>query len=125
MKGVRDLVVIVTNRLSVNEAYTIDFEERFKERLHLVDQSPGFIRNEVHRPQPMRFDHESGKMVSQPEQKGYYEVKTWWQSLADFEAWVASDAFRKAHANRPPKDMFNEPSKLIIHEIVTSSDLDV
>ena len=118
------MVVIVTNRLSVNEAYSIDFEDRFKKRVHLVDQSPGFIRNEVHRPTPKKFDRETGTFVQDAEQTGFYEVKTWWRSFEDFQAWVNSDMFKQAHADRPPKDMFSGPSKILVHEIVTSTDLD-
>ena len=58
--------VIVTNRIPVNDAYKIDFEERFKERIGLVDSSPGFIRNEVHRPAPMRYDRDSGQWAPDP-----------------------------------------------------------
>lgn len=123
LNGVMRMVVIVTNRLSVNEAYAIDFEDRFKKRVHLVDQSPGFIRNEVHRPKPMKFEHETGVFIDDPDQTCFYEVKTWWQSFADFQAWVNSDMFKEAHANRPPKDMFTGPSKILVHEIVTSTDI--
>ena len=110
-------MIVVTNRMSVAEGYEIDFEDRFKNRAHLVDQSPGFIRNEVHRPRPMKFDHESGKFVEDPEQQGYYEVKTWWRSMEDFEAWTKSDSFAEAHKNRPPKEMFRGPGKLEVHEV--------
>jgi hypothetical protein len=43
--------------------HEIDFEDRFKRRVHLVDRHPGFVRNEVHRPKPMRFDHERGGWI--------------------------------------------------------------
>ncbi|MFN3200322.1 MAG: antibiotic biosynthesis monooxygenase family protein [Bradymonadia bacterium] len=117
------MTVVVTNRIPVNEGHEIDFEDRFRNRIHLVDQSPGFIRNEVHRPRPMKFDHETGGWVKDDEKQGYYEIKTWWKSMADFVAWTRSDFFRQAHANRPPKDMFAGPSEIVIHEIVTSTDL--
>ena len=90
--------------------------------VHLVDQAPGFIRNEVHRPRPMRFDHESGQFVDDPTAEGYYEVKTWWRSMDDFVAWTRSDAFAEAHANQPPKEMFRGPSKLDVHEVFLSTD---
>lgn len=118
-------MIVVTNRIPVSEGYESDFEERFSRRVHLVDQAPGFVRNEVHRPRPMKFDHESGSFVPDPDSPGYYEVKTWWKSLADFEAWTQSAAFAEAHKNRPPKEMFSGPSKLIIHEVFLSTDLDV
>jgi heme-degrading monooxygenase HmoA len=118
-------MIVVTNRIPVAEGYQIDFEDRFKKRVHLVDKAPGFVRNEVHRPRPMKFDHGSGGFVPDAEKQGYYEVKTWWRSVADFEAWTRSPAFAEAHNSRPPKEMFAGPSVLEIHEILTSTDLDV
>lgn len=117
-------MIVVTNRIPVAEAYRIDFEERFRKRVHLVDRSPGFVRNEVHRPRPMKFDHETGAWRDDPSEPGCYEVKTWWRSLEDFVAWTKSPAFAEAHANRPPKEMFTGPSKLEIHEVFLSTDTD-
>jgi heme-degrading monooxygenase HmoA len=118
-------MIVVTNRIPVAEGYEIDFEDRFKKRVHLVDQSPGFVRNEVHRPKPMKFDHESGGFVPNPEEQGYYEVKTWWRTMDDFVAWTRSPSFAEAHKNRPPKEMFAGPNKLEVHEVFTSTDLEV
>jgi heme-degrading monooxygenase HmoA len=115
-------MIVLTNRMSVAEGFQIDFEDRFKKRAHLVDRAPGFIRNEVHRPRPVRFDHESGRFVPDPENPGFYEVKTWWRSMEDFEAWTKSPAFAEAHANRPPKEMFSGPSKLDVHEVFLSTE---
>lgn len=115
-------MIVVTNRIGVSEGFESEFEERFKKRAHLVDRSPGFIRNEVHRPRPMKFDHESGQFVDDPEQEGFYEVKTWWEDLQSFEDWTKSPAFAEAHKNRPPKDMFRGPSSLTIHEVFLSTD---
>ncbi|HEX9621342.1 MAG TPA: antibiotic biosynthesis monooxygenase [Polyangiaceae bacterium] len=115
-------MIVVTNRIPVAEGHEIDFEDRFRNRVHLVDKSPGFVKNEVHRPRPMKFDHESGRFVPDPDDQGYYEVKTWWRTLEDFEAWTKSDAFAEAHKNRPPKEMFAGPSKLEIHEVFLSTD---
>ena len=117
-------MIVVTNRMSVSEGHETDFEDRFRKRVHLVDQSPGFIRNEVHRPRPMKFDHEKGGFVDDPSQEGFYEVKTWWRSMEDFEAWTRSESFAEAHKNRPPKDMFAGPSKLLVHKVFLSTDLD-
>ncbi len=115
-------MVVVTNRIPVAEGHEADFEERFSKRRHLVDQAPGFIRNEVHRPTPVRFDHETGRFVPNPDAEGYYEVKTWWRSFADFEAWTKSASFAEAHQNRPPKEMFRGPNVLEVHEVFSSTD---
>lgn len=110
-------MIVVTNRIPVAEGHEIDFEDRFRNRAHLVDESPGFIRNQVLRPRPVRFDHESGGWVDAPEKESYYEVKTWWSSFEDFVAWTKSPSFREAHANRPPKEMFSGPNVLEVHEV--------
>jgi len=117
-------MIIVTNRIPVADAHAIDFEDRFKRRVHLVDKAPGFIRNEVHRPKPMKFDHAQGGFVPDPEREGYYEVKTWWRTLEDFTAWTRSPSFAEAHRNQAPKEMFRGPSILEIHELLTSTDLE-
>ena len=118
-------MIVVTNRIPVSEGHEADFEDRFKKRVHLVDQSPGFVRNEVHRPRPMTFDRDSGTWNDDPEGEGYYEVKTWWRTLEDFVSWVHSPSFREAHANRPPKEMFRGANVLEVHEVFTSTDLDL
>ncbi|HET6335757.1 MAG TPA: antibiotic biosynthesis monooxygenase [Polyangiales bacterium] len=118
-------MIVVTNRIPVAEGHQIDFEDRFKKRVHLVDQAPGFIRNEVHRPRPMKFDHTAGGFVPDPTREGYYEVKTWWRTLEDFTAWTRSPAFAEAHRNQAPKEMFRGPNVLEIHEVMTSTDLEV
>lgn len=117
-------MVVVTNRIPVAEGYEPEFEERFSKRVHLVDQSPGFIRNEVHRPRPVRFSRETGTWEPDPDAQAYYEVKTWWRSFDDFVAWTKSPAFAEAHRNRPPKEMFAGPNQLIVHEVFLSTDLD-
>lgn len=116
------LMIVVTNRIPVASGHEIDFEDRFRNRVHLVDQAPGFVRNEVHRPRPVRFDHESGGFIDDPDSEGSYEVKTWWKSLEDFVAWTRSPAFAEAHANRPPSGMFRGPSVIEVHEVFLSTD---
>lgn len=115
-------MIVVTNRIPVAEGHEIDFEDRFRNRIHLVDRAAGFIRNEVHRPRPVRFSHEAGGFVEDPDAEGYYEVKTWWRCMDDFVAWTKSDAFAEAHANRPPKEMFRGPSMIEVHEVFLSTE---
>ncbi len=115
-------MIVVTNRIPVAEGWEEKFEERFRKRVHLVDRSPGFVRNEVHRPKPMKMDHATGTWSPDTDTQGYYEVKTWWRSFEDFDAWTKSPAFAEAHANRPPKEMFAGPNKLVIHEVFLTTD---
>ncbi len=118
-------MIVVTNRIPVAKGHEIDFEDRFSKRVHLVDQAPGFVRNEVHRPKPMKFDRATGEWSEDTDKQGYYLVKTWWRSLEDFTAWTKSPSFAEAHRNRPPKDMFAGSNELEIHEAFLSTDLDL
>ena len=118
-------MIVVTNRIPVAQAHVIDFEDRFKRRVHLVDRAPGFIRNEVHRPKPLKLDHKAGSFEPDLEAEGYYEIKTWWRSVEDFVAWTRSPSCAEAHSNRAPKEMFRGPNVLEIHEVLTSTDLDL
>jgi heme-degrading monooxygenase HmoA len=116
-------MIVVTNCIPVAEGFEADFEDRFRNRVHLVDQAPGFVRNEVHRPRPMKFDHEQGGFVDDPDAQGFYQVKTWWRAMEDFENWMKSPSFREAHADRAPSEMFSGRSKLEVHEVFLATDL--
>ena len=116
-------MIVVTNRIPVAQGHEIDFEDRFRNRVHLVDRAPGFIRNEVHRPKPMKFDHYTGGWTEDPDGQGHYLVKTWWRSLEDFVAWTKSPSFAEAHRDRPPSEMFSGPNVLEIHEVFLSTDV--
>jgi len=99
-------MIVVMNRSPVAPGFGETFEERFRNRAGLIDQEPGFIRNEILR--PLKSD--------------YYIVKTYWRSREDFERWTNSDSFRQAHANRPPAEMFTGPNVLEIHEVIQQTD---
>lgn len=73
----------------------------------------------------MKFSHETGGWVEDREMRGYYEVETWWRSMDDLVAWTKSPAFAEAHSSRPPKEMFAGPNVLEVHEILTSTDLEL
>ena len=112
---------VVTNRIPVAAGYEADFENRFRHRAHLIDQSPGFIKNQILRPVQRRFNHQTGQWEQSPEQ-GYYLVQTYWQSEEAFWNWTKSDSFRAAHSNRPPAEMFAGSNVLEIHQVVLSTE---
>ncbi|MCB9556329.1 MAG: antibiotic biosynthesis monooxygenase [Deltaproteobacteria bacterium] len=114
-------MIVVTNRIAVSRGFEQDFEERFRRRAGLVDQNPGFIRNEIHRPKPLAFDRQSGSWQPKEDADARYLVMTWWRSLDDFVAWTKSESFRKAHADPPPKEMFSAAAVLEIHEVFQQS----
>ena len=95
-------MIVVTNRIPVAEGHEADFEDRFKNRVHLVDRAPGFIRNEVHRPRPVKLDHTTGQWVPDPETHGFYEVKTWWRTGEALWSCSSRMPSRIAMASRMP-----------------------
>jgi heme-degrading monooxygenase HmoA len=112
---------VVTNRIPVSEGHEADFEERFRHRAHLIDKSPGFIKNLVLRPVQRRFNHRTGQWEEAAE-RGFYLVQTYWETEEAFWHWTNSESFRIAHSNRPPAEMFAGPSVLEIHEVVLSTE---
>jgi len=114
-------VFVVTNRIPVAQGHEADFEDRFRHRAHLIDQSPGFVKNLVLRPVSRRFNHQTGQIEERDEQ-GYYLVQTYWESEKAFWDWTNSESFRTAHSNRPPAEMFAGPNVLEIHEVILSTE---
>ena len=114
-------MIIVTNRIPVSEGFEEEFEERFRNRAHLIDQSPGFVKNLILRPVKRRFDHSTGDW-KESEEQGYYLVQTYWESEQAFWDWTSSESFRKAHSNRPPAEMFAGPNVLEIHDVAMTTE---
>ncbi len=98
------MVVVVANRIPVAEGWEEDFEKRWQDRDWSITGLPGFIRNEILR----------------PIQGNHYIVKTYWESMEDFQGWTKSEAFAEAHANPPPREAFAGENVLEIHEVVAS-----
>ena len=115
------MTFVVTNRIPVAEGHETDFEDRFRNRAHLIDQSPGFIKNLVMRPVQRRFDHKTGEWA-ESEEMGYYLVQTYWESEETFWDWTRSESFRIAHSNRPPAEMFAGPNVMEIHRVILSTE---
>ncbi len=118
-------MIVVTNRVPIAKGYEDAFEERFRNRANLVDKSPGFVRHELHRPRPMKFEHTTGELVSDPDGEGYYEIKTWWETMDDFVAWTRSASFAEAHKNPAPAEIFRGANIMDVHEVLQSTDLAV
>jgi heme oxygenase (mycobilin-producing) len=101
-------MITVANRIFVHPEYAEQFEDRFRNRAHMVDQMPGFLRN----------------MVLRPSREGDpYVVLTFWESQEHFENWTRSDAFKQGHARSGtlPREAFSGPNKLEVHEVVLDS----
>lgn len=99
-------MIVVQNRVPVNEGFEEEFLERFRTRRGLVDGHPGFIRNLVLR--PIRGDR--------------FIVLTFWETEEDFQTWTESEAFKEAHSRIPPKDMFKGHGELEIHQVALDTE---
>jgi heme-degrading monooxygenase HmoA len=82
---------IVSSDITIDEAGMNALEAAFAERLHEVDDFPGFQRLEVWR---------------DTNRTGTYTMVTWWNSADDFTAYMRSDQHRRSHARIP-----NEPTR--------------
>ncbi len=114
-------MIVVTNRIPVAEGFEEEFEQRFRDRAHLIDQSPGFVKNLILRPVRRRYDFKT-KTWTETEDRGYYLVQTYWRTEEDFWNWTQSESFRKAHSSRPPAEMFAGPNVLEIHEVAMTTE---
>jgi heme oxygenase (mycobilin-producing) len=100
-------LIVVENHIPVKPEFAERFEKMFSGGTRFVQNSKGFVRNEVLRPI-----------------KGeYYIVRTYWDSSEDFEHWTKSEDFAKAHSNaRSSEEMFSGKSFLTIHQVVSSTE---
>jgi len=94
-------MICVENHIPVKKEFAVEFEGRFKAGTKHVQDSPGFVRNEVLR----------------PIKGGTYIVRTYWDSMESFERWTKSSAFRQAHSDAARPEMFDGESFLTIHEV--------
>jgi heme-degrading monooxygenase HmoA len=79
------------------------------QRRGLVDQSPGFLRNLVLRPDADSSD--------------YHVVMTLWQDHQSFVDWTESESFRQSHAQvrNSPREMYAGRNVLEMFEVVSDS----
>ena len=109
-------MIVVSNRLPVAKGQETAFEQRFRGRAGLVEKHPGFVRLEILRPKPVEMH---GHTMGGSE---YYVVLTYWETERDFVRWTESDDFRRAHADRPPKEMFVGPNVFEMHEVIQAAE---
>lgn len=95
-------MIVVQNRLTVPAEYADHLERAFAGRSENMVKVPGFLGFDLLK------RHEAGE----------YVVFTKWASRADFDRWVESDAFQKAHSGANP----NSPvtSVIEIYDVVRS-----
>ncbi len=100
---------VVANRIFVKDAFSDEFEQRFKNRAGQIDKQDGFVRMEILKP----------KSDGTP-----YVVLTHWQNEVAFKNWVGSDDFKVAHQNPMNKDAFLDGGGLEQYEVIITTNTD-
>lgn len=77
---------VAISRFAVANGMAEDVAQAFRERPHLVDGAPGFVRMEVIRP------------VDNPEE---FWLMTYWLDEASFKEWHHSHTYRDSHKGIP------------------------
>ncbi|MCQ6563616.1 antibiotic biosynthesis monooxygenase [Paenibacillus mendelii] len=83
-------MIIVMNTIKVKKGHGEEVAQRFQ-RSKGVQLQPGFVRMEV-------------LFTEGLEENDELKVCTTWEDKASFEAWVNSDNFKQAHAQRAASD---------------------
>lgn len=96
-------MIVVANRFRVAEGYEDEFVERFRNREGAIEGHDGLIRFELLTP----ANEDTETFVSM----------TYWETYADFEAWTESEDFADAHDSDVPREMFEGPPELEMHEV--------
>ena len=95
-------MLIVQNRIQVNEGFEDQFERPQREGQR--EDVPGrlfFARLKADEP-------------------GVYINLSVWESREAFEAWRASDAFKRVHGDGPPEGAIAGPPQLTVAEVIYS-----
>jgi len=95
-------MIVAVNRIFVKKEYQNDFEERFRGRKRLIEKQPGFIKIEILKP----IGGED------------YLIMSYWERREDFEAWVNSEDFKRAHSGEVPAEWFKKRNEFSMYEIL-------
>ena len=92
---------VAMNHFRIASDRTDDFERAWRERESVLAESPGYVSFHL--------------LKSTPEADGSvpYASHTVWQDEASFRDWMASDAFKKAHAQGKLTGILTGPPRFV------------
>lgn len=97
---------IAMNRFSVNRSHEDDFVTMWRTRGSHLDGTIGFLGFHLLR-------------GPETDQSITYATHTVWRQRADFDNWVNSEQFRKAHQGKKPNpQMFAAPPRLELFDAI-------
>jgi heme oxygenase (mycobilin-producing) len=85
---------VALSRFRVRNGMEAEVAEAFRNRPHLVDDAPGFIRMEV---------------LTPSEDGTEFWLMTWWRDEESFRSWHHGHLYRESHAGMP-KGLKLDPS---------------
>lgn len=85
---------VALSRFRVRNGMEVEVAEAFRNRPHLVDDAPGFIRMEV---------------LTPSEDCAEFWLMTWWSDEESFHSWHHGHLYRDSHAGMP-KGLKLDPS---------------
>jgi heme oxygenase (staphylobilin-producing) len=94
-------MIAVANSLPVREGAADRIVQMFSASRGAVQDLPGFV----------------GMEVLKSEGEDEVLVVTWWEDRASFDAWVASDAFKKAHGRGGGGGLLREHPRMTVYEV--------
>ncbi len=94
-------MIVVANSLPVREGAADRIVEMFSAGRGAVQDFPGFVAMEV-------LKSEAGDEVL---------VVTWWEDRASFDAWVNSEAFKKAHSGGGGGNLLRGHPRMTVYEV--------
>ncbi|HWO72999.1 MAG TPA: antibiotic biosynthesis monooxygenase [Dehalococcoidia bacterium] len=97
---------VAMNRFEVRAGKEPEFEALWRERETYLQQTPGFLAFALLR------NREPGGGTTE------YVSHSTWRSREDFEAWRASDAFTRGHAQASLHGLLAGPPKASLYEAV-------
>lgn len=97
---------IAMNRFQIVAGREADFEAMWRHRESYLDGVPGFLHFALLRGEPG------------PDGATEFISHSTWRSRADFEAWRASEAFRRGHAQGSLEGIVAGPPQLRLYEAV-------
>ncbi|BBL78689.1 hypothetical protein RxyAA322_05430 [Rubrobacter xylanophilus] len=99
-------MIAVANRLPVREGAADRIVEMFSSGRGAVQEFPGFVAMEV-----LKAEDASEVLVV-----------TWWEDRASFDAWVGSDAFKRAHGRGGGGELLRGHPQMTVYEVALERD---
>lgn len=119
LKASDDHVIVVTQNFPFAFDKRQAIEQELLKRIHEIDKSNGFIRNEVYIPRNLVLEPSTGKFYLDSERQTFCQIRTWWRNFEHFVQW-SHDFHEEGPIGAIPAD-----GHLSVHRVIESTDLEI